>query len=371
VVDVLLQAEAVHRRYGGRTVVDAATLEVRRGEVVAIVGPNGAGKSTLFRLLMLLERADAGVIRVGRREVSAGDTEARRRLAGVFQRPILFSGSVRDNVEYGLRGRGLRRDELRRRTADALEWLSLGALADAQAHTLSGGEAQRVALARALAIRPDVLLLDEPTAGLDVAIRRRFRQDLERVGRERAGGIVLVTHDASEAFGLADRIAVMHHGRIVQDGTPQEISLSPESAFAAELAGAELILHGTVATVEGGLVAVSVAPEATIWAMAAGADRLRTGAHAVVAYRPEDIALTAPDDDVATSAVNRLDVVVHAVVPAGPFVRVLLQPAVAAHSRLTALLTSRSAEALSLRPGSRAVAHMKATALHAWQIEET
>jgi ABC-type Fe3+/spermidine/putrescine transport system ATPase subunit len=367
VVEALLHARSLQRRYGSRTVVDIDVLALSRGESIAIVGPNGAGKSTLFRLLMLLEAADAGTIRLAGETVGPRDSHARRRLAGVFQRPVLFSGTVRDNVEYGLRGRGLPRSELRRRAGDALDWLSLGALAAAPVHSLSGGEAQRVALARALAIQPDVLLLDEPTANLDVTIRRRFRQDLERVGRERAGSMILVTHDAAEAFGLADRIIVMHHGRIVQTGTPEEIVLNPGSAFAAELAGAELLLHGTVESLDGGLAGVRLAAGLTVWA--ASAAGMRRGAGAVVAYRPEDIALAAAEREVATSAINRIAVVIRSVAPGGSFVRVLLQAEAAPEVRMTALLTRRSVEALGLRPGGRAVAHMKAAAMHAWQTD--
>jgi ABC-type Fe3+/spermidine/putrescine transport system ATPase subunit len=365
----LLEAESLRRSYGHRTVVDVDALALQPGETLAVVGPNGAGKSTLFRLLMLLEKPDAGVVRIAGRAAGTGDTASRRRLAGVFQRPILFSGSVRDNVGYGLRGRGLARDEQRQRVGEAIELLALQSLADAAVHTLSGGEAQRVALARALAIRPDVLLLDEPTANLDVIARRRFRHDLERAALQRAAGMILVTHDESEAFGLADRVAVMHHGRIVQTGTPDEIMASPGSPFVAELAGAELSLHGTVAAVEDGLATITLGHGLDV--LAVGDARMRRGGAAVVAYRPEDVTLGPADDDHPTSAVNRLNVVVTALVPTGPFVRVRLRAEHAPAVRLSALVTRRSAEALALTPGARASAHMKATALRAWQTDTT
>jgi ABC-type Fe3+/spermidine/putrescine transport system ATPase subunit len=364
-VDPLLRAESLTRRYGGRTVVDVDELVLRRGESVAVVGPNGAGKSTLFRLLMLLEAADGGAIHICGAAARPGDAAARRRLAGVFQRPILFSGTVRDNVEYGLRGRGMPRSEQRRRAAEALGWLELRELAGAAVQTLSGGEAQRVALARALAIQPDVLLLDEPTANLDVSIRRRFRQDLDRIGRARSGGMILVTHDAAEAFGLADRIVVMHHGRVVQVGTPEEIALSPGSAFVAELAGLELLPHGTVVGAENGLASITVAGGPTLRAASGAAAGMRRGDAVVVACRPEDISLTAAEDDAATGTMNRFPVVVRSLMPGSTLVRVLLT-AEPGEVTLTALLTRRSVEALGLRTGSRGVAHMKATAVHAW-----
>src|SRR5690606_8124742 len=137
--------------------------------------PNGAGKSTLFRLLLAVEAPDAGRVLLDGRPVRPGDRIARRRMAGVFQRPYLFAGSVATNVAYGLASRGLSRVARDRRVAEMLEPLDLSARAYGPVHRLSGGEAQRVALARALAPRPDVLLLDEPTANLDVTVRRRFR----------------------------------------------------------------------------------------------------------------------------------------------------------------------------------------------------
>ncbi|HSJ23295.1 MAG TPA: ATP-binding cassette domain-containing protein [Longimicrobiales bacterium] len=228
----LLAADAVTRSYGGRAVVDGVSVSVRRGEVLSIVGPNGAGKSTLFRMLLLLEQPDSGAVTLDGR---LPDATSRRRLAGVFQRAALFTGSVMDNVAYGLRARGVSRAERVDRARAALAALDMTDFARAPVHTLSGGEAQRVALARALVLEPDVLLLDEPTSNLDVTIRRRFRHDLDHVGRDRAGAIVLVTHDPVEAFGLADRVVVMHHGRVVQEGTPATVTSRPASAFVEEL----------------------------------------------------------------------------------------------------------------------------------------
>ena len=254
--EALLRGESLRRVYQGRSVVDGVTLAVRPGEVLAVLGPNGAGKSTLFRLLLLLERADEGRILLGRREVRPGDREAARRLAGVFQRPFLFSGSVRDNVAYGLRVRRLPLREREARVEEVLTLLGLERLAGAPVQTLSGGEAQRVALARAIAPRPDVLLLDEPTANLDVTVKRRFREDLERLVRTQTGGALLITHDPADAFALADTIAVMEGGRIVQVGPPETLVLEPSTPFVAAFTGAELLLDGIVRGEEDGLLVV-------------------------------------------------------------------------------------------------------------------
>lgn len=359
----LLEGEGIVRRFGTRVVLDVDRVAVQRGEVLAIVGPNGAGKSTLFRTLLLLEAPDTGIVRLGGAAMRQGDRRARGRLAGVFQRPVLFSGTVHANVEFGLVALGVSRPERARRTAEALAWMRLDALRDAPVHTLSGGEAQRVALARALVLQPDVLLLDEPTANLDIAIRREFLRDVEEVARGRAQAIVLITHDPGEAFGLADRIAVLHDGRIVQSGTPDDLALRPATPFIAELTGAELLLHGTVESEEDGLVAIRVGPHILLWAVPHGAGELTTGADAVVAYRPEDITIsTAPVSD--TSAVNHMAAAVQAVVPAGPLMRIRL---CADGIQLTALVTRRSVDALRLAADSRVQLHLKAAALQAWR----
>jgi molybdopterin-binding protein len=254
---------------------------------------------------------------------------------------------------------------VRGRVAAALQWLGLEALAHASVHTLSGGEGQRVALARALVTEPDLLILDEPTSGLDASIRRRLRGDIEQVARRHARGIILTTHDAGDAFGLADVIAVMEAGRIVQCAPPEQVMLRPATPFVAELAGAELLLHGSIERVEEDLCSVRLTGGTTLWAAAATTGML-AGADAVVAYRPEDIILADAGDEIVSSAMNRVPVRVTAIVPAGGVVRVQLQTP-GGDARLTALLTRRSSAALSLTAGTDVVAYIKATALHAWQ----
>jgi molybdopterin-binding protein len=277
---------------------------------------------------------------------------------------VLFTGTVQQNVAFGLRAAGVPAARQRERVAAALGWLELEQLAARPVHTLSGGEAQRVALARALVLEPRILLLDEPTSSLDITVRRRFRHDLERVARQRAGGVVLITHDAMEAFGLADRIAVMHEGRIAQIATPDEIMLRPGTPFVAELTGAELLLQGVVESVDDGLAAVRVSRDLVLWAAVERQDALHAGAGAVVAYRPEDVILAPAGATQQSSAVNRIAGRIDAVVPAGALTRVRIgtQDGIV----LTALLTRRSVTALNLSPNGAVTAHIKAAALHAW-----
>lgn len=359
----ILEAERLRRAYGGQTVLAVDHLALAPGEVLAVLGPNGAGKSTLLRLLMLLESPDAGAIRFAGRTVHRGDAEVRRRTAGLFQRPHLFTGSVAANVAFGLAARGVRGPERDRRVVEALDWLGITHLGRARVDTLSGGEAQRVALARALVLRPDVLFLDEPTSSLDVAIRRRFREDLDRLVRARAGAAVLVTHDPADAFALADRIAVMENGRVVQTATPGELVLDAATPFVAAFTGAELLVDGVVTGHEDGVVQVTTSGGAILLATTpADQGTLPAATPVHVAYRPEDIVLAPADADMATSARNRFRLTVAATAPSGGLVRVHLSGMV----ELTALLTRQSAQDLDVSPGREVAAYLKTTALRAF-----
>jgi len=352
----LLEARGLTRRYGGRLVVDVDRLAIRKGEVVAVLGPNGAGKSTLFRILLGLERPDAGELWLDGAPFSPRDERARRRLVGVFQNPHLFQGTVMDNLEFGLRASGVPRSEWAARIDGTVAGLGLMALVRADVGRLSGGEAQRVALARALVLEPAVLMLDEPTANLDVTVRRRFREELGQVMRERAGSVVLITHDPGDAFDLADRVAVMEDGRIVQVGSPEELTTDPATPFIAAFTGAELLLDGVVERVGDGTLDVRTG-ECTLVARSTDGGPA-PGSRVHVRYRPEDV-LLAPGAASEVSARNRLRLTVVSMKPAGGLVRVRLTGPVT----LAALVTRASAERLELRPGAGITALLKTTAL--------
>ena len=356
----LLQARSLRRAYDGRTVLAVDELELRRGEVLAVLGPNGSGKSTLFRLLLLIERADSGQIFFDGRAVRCGDQAARRRITGVFQRPVLFSGTVRDNIGFALSLNGISAADRAERIASAASVFGLEPVLGASVRTLSGGEAQRVALARAIAPRPDVLVLDEPTANLDALIKRAFREDVERAARTHAGAVLLITHDPAEAFALADRIAVLDNGRVVQLGRPVDLLEAPATAFVASFTGAELLLDGVIAVIAGELIAVTV-DGASVWATMP-VDRSwvpQPGMRVHVSYRPEDVMISAPDGHLEVSARNQYRLRVGAIISAGSLVRLRLLGT----PQLSALLTRTSVAALGLQAGREVVASMKATAL--------
>ena len=200
---------------GGRTILSLPHLAV--ASTTAVLGRNGAGKSTLLRVAGGLLRPRTGSVRID------GGTDVRKATAAVLQRPLLRRGTVRANAETGLRFRGVPRAERRRRAEAWLERLDVARLADQAAHTLSAGEAQRVSLARALAVAPRVLLLDEPFAGLDAPTRRELLADLREALASTGTAALLVTHDDREAAALADRVAILHAGELLEEGPAAEV----------------------------------------------------------------------------------------------------------------------------------------------------
>ncbi len=213
-------------------------LEIQAGETVVFLGPSGCGKTTLLRIIAGLAQPDAGGrVFFGDDDVTARPIE-RRNVGMVFQSYALFPNmTVAENIAYGLRVRGIRADERRQQSARLLDMMRLAGLGDRRVDQLSGGQRQRVALARALAVRPRVLLLDEPLTALDAKLRESLRVGIDRLLRSLGITAVYVTHDQAEAMALGDRVAVMSHGRVEQIGAPQDIYYRPASAFVADFIG--------------------------------------------------------------------------------------------------------------------------------------
>ncbi len=236
----VVSLEGVSRRYGTRTVVDEVSFDVAEGDTLALLGPSGSGKTTTLRLIAGLETIDTGRILLDGTVASTPQSSLppeKRRVGFVFQSFALFPHlSVEDNVAFGVRDR-----------SDIEALLALVDLVPRRAariHTLSGGEQQRVALIRALAIRPRVVLLDEPFANLDASLRRRIRDELSRTLRARGATSILVTHDAAEAFVLANRVAVMSDSKLLQLGTPEDVYLRPKTLEIARRTGEVVELRG-------------------------------------------------------------------------------------------------------------------------------
>ena len=237
----MIRLETVTKRFGNVVAVDRASLCVARGEVVALLGPSGCGKTTLLRLVAGFESPDAGSITVAGAAVAGAGKwvpPERRRVGMVFQDYALFPHlTVSENVGFGLR-----RGERRARVRELLAIVGLQGLDRRYPHELSGGQQQRVALARALAPSPELVLLDEPWSNVDPFLRETLRAEVAEIIRPLGVTVVLVTHDREEAFSLADRIALMRDGAVVQEGTAEELYYAPVSRWAAEFVGAANVL---------------------------------------------------------------------------------------------------------------------------------
>jgi molybdate transport system ATP-binding protein len=324
-------------------------LRVEPGELLAVLGPNGSGKTTLLRALAGLAPLHRGHVRLGGAVLDdpADDVfvpPERRPVGVVFQSYLLFEHlSAADNVAFGLRARGVARAEARRTASDWLARVGLADHAGARPQELSGGQAQRVALARALATDPTLLLLDEPLAALDVATRRQVRRDLRRHLDGFDGVRILVTHDPVDAYALADRVAIVDQGRIVQSGTIAEITAHPRSRYVAELVGTNLISgelrDGRLATGRGATVMVVADFDGPAFAI----------------VRPQSITVSRHVPD--TSARNTFRGTVDDIDRIGDRVRV----GIAGPLHLTAEITVDALDSLALRPGDEVSASMKAT----------
>jgi len=230
----LLHVARLQIRRGGVQVLDLPGFSVSAEEKVAVIGPNGAGKSSLLLGLACLIKRESGTITFQGEEVTPREeTRFRRRIAMVFQEPLLFDTTVLDNVAEGLRIRGSGRAAAREAAMESLELFRVGHLAGRSAHKLSGGEAQRVSLARAFAVRPELILMDEPFSSLDLPTRIVLAEDLGRILHESGTAAIIATHDRIEALRVVDRLVVMDSGKIIQEGTPLEVMAQPANSFVA------------------------------------------------------------------------------------------------------------------------------------------
>ena len=353
---ITLAVQGVSRRFGRDTVLDAVSLTVPAGTTYALLGSSGAGKSTLLKIMALLEKPSAGRVLIDGREVTIGDRAARLRMAVVFQKPYLFTGTVGYNVGWGLTSRGVRGPQAARRVSDALERVGLGGWQDRRSDSLSGGEAQRVAIARALVLEPEALLLDEPFASLDPVVRGAIIRDLANILAEERVTCLYVTHDQDEAMVVADRIGILHQGRFVREGEASEVMTVPTDLWVAKFIGMEQPIRGRVRAYDEGLAAIDCGG-VTLY----GAADVAVGTEVLVGVRPEDITLFAGDADIPpSSARNRLAGVVTDVHPTGVSVRVSFETG---DVSFAASVSRASASELGLHPGAAVTATFKATAV--------
>jgi sulfate transport system ATP-binding protein len=307
---VSIEAQSITKRFGGFSALDGVDLSVEEGDLLALLGPSGSGKTTLLRIIAGLETPDAGRVLIDGEDATdfpVGD----RGIGFVFQHYALFKHmSVLENVAFGLRVRPRRLrpsdGEIRRRALELLDFVQLSGLAERMPPQMSGGQRQRVALARALAVRPRVLLLDEPFGALDARVRKDLRRWLRKLHNELHITSVFVTHDQEEALELADRVVVMNRGRIEQVGSTDELYEHPASPFIFDFLGDANVLP---ADVRGRSVFLPGAEQPI------ALDSIHPSGPADVYVRPGDLRLAEPGG-------AGVDVVIESVQRTGPIVRV-------------------------------------------------
>ncbi len=279
-----LAIEGLSKHYGNRNILSNVSLSIGHGEFLSLLGPSGCGKTTLLRIIAGFESPDTGRLLLDGREITPVSA-AQRGMGMVFQAYSLFPNmTALDNVRFGLRIRKLAAKEQLSRARDMLALVGLADHMQKYPSQLSGGQQQRVALARALAIRPALLLLDEPLSALDAKVRVQLRDEIRNIQREAGVATIFVTHDQEEALSISDRVAVMHDGSVAQIGSPAEIYGTPRDIFVARFIGISTEFDGVVT--ESNTVRVG-----GVTLPASQADGLPKGAGVRVLIRPENVHL--------------------------------------------------------------------------------
>jgi iron(III) transport system ATP-binding protein len=281
-----VRLDHITKRFGATVALDDINVEIKAGELFFLLGPSGCGKSTLLRLIAGLHEPSAGRIFFNDRDVTALSTNKRNAVM-CFQSYALWPHmSVRENVRFGLAVRKVDRAAQERRVDEVLKLVQMDALAERKPNQLSGGQQQRVALARALAVQPDCLLLDEPLSNLDAKLRHEMRSEIRRICKTAGFTTIYVTHDQKEALSVADRIAVLKAGRLMQVGTPSQLYHEPNCAFVADFIGHTNLLPGEIVArdASGGTVQVQT-PAGRMVARAVG----EVPDNVTVSIRPEQM----------------------------------------------------------------------------------
>jgi spermidine/putrescine transport system ATP-binding protein len=313
-MDDFVRFENVSRTYGAVRAVDKVTLSVAKGEFFALLGPSGCGKTTLLRMLAGFERPDEGRVFLGGQDMTDLPPH-RRKVNTIFQSYALFPHlNVRENIAFGLRIAGRPKAEIEREVDRMLALMQMEDQGHKKTDQISGGQKQRVAIARALVNKPEVLLLDEPLAALDLKLRQRMLVELDAIHDEVGITFIYVTHDQGEAMGLSDRIAVMNRGRIEQLGTPVEIYEAPRTSFVAAFIGDTNFFEGVVIAVEGERCRVAIEGYGDVDVF--NDNKLQMGDPVSLSVRPEKLRI-AREEPPRSSDVNTARAIVEDVIYLG------------------------------------------------------
>ncbi|MGA7792605.1 MAG: ABC transporter ATP-binding protein [Candidatus Acidiferrales bacterium] len=346
-----LELTHVNKRYHNTTALHDVSLSVQAGEFLCLLGPSGCGKTTTLRIIAGFEAADGGDVWLEGENVTNVPPQ-QRDIGVVFQSYALFPHlTVNENVGFGLKMRRRPSEEIEASVSDALRLVQLDGVGDRLPRQLSGGQQQRVALARAIAIRPRLLLLDEPLSNLDAKLRDELRDEIRRVQRATGITTVFVTHDQVEALALADRMAIMDQGRIVQVDTPRNVYEQPADSFVAAFIGQANLIQGAVTAVQGSLIRFVTASGMQIVGEGSG---LAIQAQVIGVIKNERIRITR---ERPLDAVNTIPVRVESPIYLGA---TILYHCTAGGEKITAFELN-SAEASKFEPGSMAFASWRPT----------
>jgi len=297
-----LALQGLSKRYGSFAAVDDVSLKVERGQFLTLLGPSGSGKTTILMCIAGFVAPSAGAVLLDGRDITALPPE-RRDFGMVFQGYALFPHmTVAENVAFPLRVRKLGPAEREAKVRAALDLVQLGRFADRLPRQLSGGQQQRVALARALVFDPDLLLLDEPLSALDKKLRAELQEELKALHRRVGRTFVNVTHDQEEALSLSDRVAILNHGRLVQEGAPAALYEYPHTRFVADFLGKSNFLPCTVQETGAEMLRLAAGGTQLVQRVTDGIPRPAHGSPLLLSLRPEKIALL-PDDAEADNTV--------------------------------------------------------------------
>ncbi len=338
----------------GRFILKNINLKFEKGEISVIFGPTSAGKTTLLRIIGLLDEPTTGFITINDLEVKAGINNAlfRRKISMVLQKPVVFNSSVWDNVAYGLRIRGLSYEIIRNKVGETLNHFGLEKYASVNARKLSGGEMQKVALARAMIVEPEILILDEPMANLDVKTSGEVEEKIKDYVYSEKGTIIMSTHDLQQGQRLADQISVIHNGTITQYGDKGTVFYHPETVEVARFIGFDNILTGIIVDRIADLSVVKISQH-----YLEVISNEPVGTEVDICLRPEDITISL--NRPSTSARNTYLCEIKKVSYLNPLTRVKLD----GNIPLTCLITSSSARDLQLTTGMQVYVSIKTTAM--------
>ena len=359
----ILEVKNLLVRRNTKLVLAVPNLFLTEGETLAVIGPNGAGKSTLLLAIAQLLKPTQGEIFFHGQLLRPKDGQNfRRRIALVLQDPLLLDGTVFDNIATGLRFRRVPKAEIARRVDIWLDRMGIDHLRERASHQLSGGEAQRVSLARAFAIKPDILLLDEPFGALDAPTRSRLLDDFQSVITEKEMTVIFVTHDQDEALLMGDRVVVMINGQVRQISSPENVFNMPADSDVAAFVGVDTVIPGRVTDLEDGCVVISAGG---LQLEAVG--NVKMGRDVFFCLRPEDITLWIGDQLPVSSARNQISGDITRMKRQGALLRVEVSCCESDEENgvsLVALITYPSAIDMGLETGKRVTMTFKASAVH-------